>query len=186
MIEPLQTIHVSATGQDVRIRVNGGDMGVGWRQALELAQAVLRIGRVCRKYAAEQKKSPDPKRVTVEREKLGTINVIEIQAAGPALILEVNGKHWFACNYRQALPIAKAILTKARLLEEQAKANQIAGDHAILLRTPLGRLVGLSDNRKIQRLALKLSEDVKASARARLVEPQVVCGVPSLHVQPPV
>jgi hypothetical protein len=152
----------------VLLRINGQAVGMSWDVALELAAAIRRVNEVCRAFAVggDLTATTDAKEV---------VNDITIKSAGPALVFELQGRQWFACNYRQAPAIADGVTGIARLIEEEARHEQLTADEAILLRT--GLPIGLAYNPRIKRDALKRAEDVKFPG---MVEPKAVFYPPAL------
>jgi hypothetical protein len=101
-------------------------------------------------------------------------NVILVSNMGVTVVLP-----WSA-----ALEVAKEITAQARKIEEVAKANQIVGDQALLIR--LGIPLGLSDNPDIKKEALKEAQwDPKlrkyiTGSRVKGIPSGEVMGTPSL------
>jgi len=83
----------------------------------------------------------------------GQISTLQIRQEGQRVIVISNGKAILDLPWDAALAVAQAIRVKARLAEEQAKAEQIVFDQALLTR--LGLPLGLTGNRAIQREAQK-------------------------------
>lgn len=169
----LTECQIRRVDNSVLLQVNGQGVAASWDKALELAGAVRQIGDTCRQFAAvaDLTKSTD--------EKL-TVGEVTINAAGPALMFTLQGRNWFACNYRQAPAIAQGLTGIARQIEEEVKHKQLIEDEAILLRT--GLPVGLATNSKIKREALKRAEDVRFPG---MVEPKSVFYPPALIQHPP-
>lgn len=163
----------------VHLVANGTTVGLDWSHGLALGAAVRRIGAVSRDYATHARATGDLTRITHDKE---VVDELRIVAAGPAVVIELRDRQWFAFNYRDAPVIANAILSKARECEELAKADQIVSDQAILLRTPLGQLIGLSDNKQIQQAAWKQAEDVKLPG---MIEPTHIVGAPVITQSQP-
>lgn len=153
----------------VLLQINGQGVAMSWDKALEFAQAVRRIGDACKAYALVG----DLTKTTTDRETVGADVVI--QASGPALVFELQGRNWFACNYRQAPAIANGVTGIARQIEAEVMHEQLAADEAIILRT--GLPLSLTYDRRIKREALKLAEDVKFPG---MVEPSAVFYPPAL------
>lgn len=88
-------------------------------------------------------------------------------------------------NWRTADAIAKSLLAKAREAEELEKADDVARDHAILLRA--GFPVGLTRHPKIQDEAVKIAawnRDLRRYMPGG-IKSQEQLGTPSVIVKPP-
>lgn len=83
----------------------------------------------------------------------GQISTLQIRQEGQRVIVISNGQAILDLPWDAALAVAQAIRVKALLAEEQAKAEAIALDQALLLR--LGIPLGLTGNRSIQQEAYK-------------------------------
>jgi len=83
----------------------------------------------------------------------GQISTLQIRQEGQRVIVISNGKAILDLPWDAALACATAIRVKALLAEEQAKAEQIVFDQALLTR--LGVPLGLTGNKAIQQEARK-------------------------------
>ena len=83
----------------------------------------------------------------------GQISTLQIRQEGQRVVVISNGKAILDLPWDAALAVAQAIRTKALLAEEQAKAEAIVFDQALLTR--LGVPFGLTGNRAIQQEAQK-------------------------------
>lgn len=172
-----QSLQIRRIDKAVHVQINGMGVGMSWDRGAAFAEAIKRIGAACKAYADHARATGDLSRATEEHE---TVGEISIKAAGPALIVELQGKRWFECNYREAPVIYKGVLTVTRAMEEEANAQAVISDEAFLLRT--GLPVGLSSNSKIKREAWKQAEDVNFPG---MVEPQTVFYPPTIILHPP-
>ena len=75
--------------------------------------------------------------------------------SGTRVHLLVDGKGALDVSWREAEALARAIIAKVRACEEVEKAEAVARDAAILLRS--GAPFGLTDHPLIQREAVKLA-----------------------------
>jgi len=83
----------------------------------------------------------------------GQISTLQIRQEGQRVVVISNGKAILDLPWDAALAVAQAIRTKALLAEEQAKAEAIVFDQALLAR--LGVPFGLTGNKAIQQEARK-------------------------------
>lgn len=83
----------------------------------------------------------------------GQISTLQVRQEGQRVVVISNGKAILDVPWDAALAVAQAIRVKALLAEEQAKAEAIAFDQALLLR--LGVPLGLTGNKAIQQEARK-------------------------------
>ena len=83
----------------------------------------------------------------------GQISTLQIRQEGQRVVVISNGQAILDLPWDAALAIAQAIRVKALLAEEQAKAEAIVFDQALLTR--LGVPFGLTGNKAIQQEARK-------------------------------
>jgi len=108
-----------------------------------------------------------------------------IKQYGPRVLLILNGKLVADMPWQAALNVSNSIRSKAKMAEEIAKAEQIAGDQAILTRA--GFPVGLSNHPKIKDEAAKLAA-WDTNLRRYMpggVKSKEVFGVPNIIQHPP-
>lgn len=168
---------ISVVSSQVHIRANGIGAGMDYSTALALRSLLRMAGMQAESYARVARAGGDTTGLQFDRE-----NVLDIavESAGPAVIVTIRGGRWFEFNYRTTDQILKSLSKAIAPLEEIAKAEQLIGDEAILLRT--GLPIGLAQNRRIKREAWKKAEDVKIPGG---VIPQAVFYPPTITVHPP-
>src|SRR5574341_1218384 len=104
------------------------------------------------------------------------MNRITIRQEGSRVLLLRDGKLLADMPWDAALEVGTWVTRKARLAEEYAKANEIALDHAILLRS--GAPFGLTNNPLIQRVAFNLAQ-WDSLLRRRMPRVGGISGIPS-------
>jgi len=115
---------------------------------------------------------------------LGRLQTMTVHREGTRVQLIVNGTLALDVPWEAADEIAKALHVQARRAEEEAKAEQIIYDQAILTR--LGVPVGLTDRPDMQREACKeaaWNSDLRRyvrPTRAKGIETQEVFGTPTV------
>lgn len=110
---------------------------------------------------------------------------ITIRREGTHILLLKNGVLFADMPWDKAEQVARAIMSKARSAEEEAKADAIARDHAILLRA--GVPLGLTNEPRIRSMARTLAA---WSSELRRYMPGGIksreeFGVPAIIQQPP-
>lgn len=85
--------------------------------------------------------------------KRGQLNTLNVSADGANVQLAYNGKLVADMDWSVALALAKALIVKGKQAEEWAKADQVMGDQALMLRT--NAPFGLTSNRAILQEAAK-------------------------------
>jgi len=114
----------------------------------------------------------------------GQISTLQIRQEGQRVVVISNGQAILDLPWDAALACATAIRVKALLAEEQAKAEAIAFDQALLLR--LGIPLGLTGNRSIQQEAYKeaaWNSDLRryvSGKRAGGIGSQTIIGAPAI------
>lgn len=117
---------------------------------------------------------------------VGQINELTIRQEGDRVLLLRNGQLLAAMPWQAADAVAKALIGKARQAEEHAKAEQIAYDSAILLRS--GAPFALSSRPDIVTEAKKeaaWNSDLRRYIRNRGIQSQERFGSPTLIQYPP-
>jgi hypothetical protein len=175
MVESLQ---IKRSLDLVVVNINGISAGMSWDVAKEFAKIVRRLGEAAEKFAENARLTGNLTQPQSEKETLQDVTILLL---GPALGFELKGRRWFEVNYRHVKQITDAVQHIAGQIEEEAKANQLIEDEAILLRT--GLPVGLATNSKIKREAWKAAEDVKFEGA---VVPAEIYYPPSVILHPPV
>jgi len=103
---------------------------------------------------------------------------VDVRREGTRVALIVDGREVLAGEYTQFLELIKALYTQAKLAEEEANAQKIIYDQAILTR--LGLPLGLSNHPVILSEAMK--EAAWNSNLRRYIEPQRAGGIASQAV----
>lgn len=146
-------VNVGQRGDRVLLFLNGVLLfDAGWRSAEELCRALstqIRDAEVC---------EASPEQHSVGETKVGfDSSEFAFRTELGKIIWIGNGRFLFDTPVRVAQAIWTALVAKTRLAEEQAKAEQIAKDAALLIRT--GAPFGLTDNAQIQDEAVKIARD---------------------------
>jgi len=103
---------------------------------------------------------------------------VNVAREGTRVALIVDGREVLAGEYTQFLELVKALYAQAKLAEEEANAQSIIYDQAILTR--LGVPLGLSNNPVILQEAAK--EAAWNTSLRRYIEPQRAGGIASQAV----
>ena len=122
----MKQVHIKRRASKVLILADGRGLELGWRAAEDFHRAVRSLG---------------------EDEKICVQNGTWVYRIGETVIVQSAGVVIFDAPCHAAISVARAVLAKAKEIEEEVKAYQIIEDQAILARTNLG--IGLSSNRDI-------------------------------------
>ncbi len=107
---------------------------------------------------------------------IGRLARADVRRRGTEVALEINGMTAFQADWSVALAIGQAIAAKAREAEEEAKASLIVADQALIIRSGLGNLFGLTS-----RLDIML-ESVKEAKWSRVLRRALPGGIKSTAV----
>jgi hypothetical protein len=112
--------------------------------------------------------------------KRGQINTINVSADGANVQLAYNGKLVADLEWKAALALAKALYIKAKQAEEWAKADQVMGDQALMLRT--NAPFGLTNNPAILKEAAKEAQwgDMRRYVPMKGVPSREAFGTPAI------
>lgn len=119
----------------------------------------------------------------------GAVRTLDVRAEGTRVLVLENGRAILDLPYSVAMALSRALRIKALEAEEEAEAERIVFDQAILTR--LGVPVGLSNRPDIQREAAKeaawnstLRRYIPPS-RAQGIASQAIVGTPIVKQYPP-
>ncbi len=118
---------------------------------------------------------------------IGRIATAKACRRGTDVALEVDGTTVFMADWSVALAIGQAIVAKAREAEEEAKASLIVADQALIVRSGLGNLFGLTNRLDIMRESVKEATWSRVLRRALPggIKSTAVVGTPTIIKHPP-
>lgn len=113
------------------------------------------------------------------------IESVTIRQEGDRVVVLSNGQAVLDVPWNAALEIANGIRAKAKLAEEQAHLDEIAGDSAVMLRAGLPFI--LSNRRDVLDVAKREAAwgDLRRQMPMRGIQSRERFGVPSLIKHPP-